>query len=346
MSTCTALEKLHQTVLGNIQQSACKTRNQAMSVAQSAIRCMDMHVLLDALMNYGLAENIRDIMAYQLTDAFFAKSQDPEIDLLVNDVIIEDSLQYQTPQKLETKPIQPSTPKKITVANTNPMLNPMLNPIVSPTQLTWGDLTDIEDEKVFKTKQQINNLSWAQRCKLSDTPTIDLENAIQNELEMSNMASNQMTALTSKFRTSVPKKPEKKSETNDGFTKIKCKSKPIKSLSINKHPDKEKTTTSAKWFFFPNNPIMTEKDDWNLWDYTIDQSGSAIPIGWHCCGENKFRINHRSSFIHTKHSDGTWTHEEEVVFDDGKIQLISVSIAYLRWILTPAALRRGMCPSE
>ena len=163
-----------------------------------------------------------------------------------------------------------------------------------------------------------------------------------------------------KFHTKVPEKPVKKitnddvkktiSDANDGFTEVKRSRKPAaksstKTKSVNKHPEKQKTTTSAKWFFFPGKPILPEAEDYNLWDYDVVKS-QAVPIGWHNWHGNKYRIGHKSNLVHTRHPDGTWTHEEEIADPDtGKVRLESISAEYLRWILTPVHLRRGPCPS-
>lgn len=112
--------------------------------------------------------------------------------------------------------------------------------------------------------------------------------------------------------------------------------------TYNKYKNKEKTTTSAKWFFFMHNPIMQENNDWNLWEYRLDKKGRITPIGWIQLSENEFKINNTSRFIHTRHNDESWSHEEII----DSTTRISVSLKYLRWILTPSLMRCGLCPDH
>ena len=264
---------------------------------------------------------------------------------------------FQTP----TKPVTPVTKKT--------------DQIAPQKKLDWADVTD--EESKFNTaiaeaaKQKREHLPWALRVKLADVPDKELDAVIEAK-QASELVTKKMTNIK-KFYSMTPAKPVKKISNNDvkamlaekkiaqdeadaGFIKVGGKrrfvapSKPQIVTSNNKYPEKQKSTTSAKWFFFPDKPIMSETDDWNLWDYNTDHSGLAVPIGWYRLAINKFKINRKSSFVHTRHEDGSWSHEEEIHLNNdpsGKqIKYVSVSVDYLRWILTPPPMRRGVCPDE
>ncbi len=103
-----------------------------------------------------------------------------------------------------------------------------------------------------------------------------------------------------------------------------------------------KTLTSASWFFFPGNPILPEKKDLYLWDYDIS-GGVVEPIGWFKLRghDNKYKMTKKSIFVHTRHEDGSWTHDE-IVNDE----LVPISVPYLRWHLTPVNFRKPKCPAR
>lgn len=305
----------------------------------------------------------------------FAEQSADELPTLVRTVSKIDA--FQTP----TKPAQPKLVEEVLIAPPAPkkaaaikQLDAHAKPIVPQKKLDWADITDEDDQLAAAeakintviaeaAKQKRDKLTWALRIKLATVPDKDLDAAIEAE----------RVAKYKKFRSMTPAKPAKKISNDDvkamlaeqkteqedadaGFIKVGGKRrsaaplKPQKFTSSNKHPEKQKSTTSAKWFFFPDKPIMSEADDWNLWDYNTDDNGLAVPIGWYRLAANKFKINRKSSFVHTRHEDGSWSHEEEIQLEDDtsskQTKRVPVSVDYLRWILTPPPMRRGACPDE
>ena len=143
---------------------------------------------------------------------------------------------------------------------------------------------------------------------------------------------------------------------SDGFTKVKhqnsldkkiCK---VTKLSRNKKPTKIKTVSSAGFILFEK-PIIPEKADWYLHggeNYKDENGTMTLPIGWWNIRDDNgndtftWKIKRDSKFTHTLESDGMWYHTEEL--NDGRV--INVSEERLRWLLTPAALRRGSCPAQ
>jgi hypothetical protein len=96
-----------------------------------------------------------------------------------------------------------------------------------------------------------------------------------------------------------------------------------------------KVTDEDKTFYFTAQDV-----DGN----DINTDGSATPKGWYKLDENIYMINEDSMFIHTRHPDNSWTHEEIVYTDDGSYYTKPISVAYLRWFLTPVSMRRGSIP--
>lgn len=242
-------------------------------------------------------------------------------------------------------------------------------------KLTWAlriklaTVPDKDLDAAIEAERVASELASKQMAELAAKQAAELEAKQAAELEAKKAAD----AKYKKFRSMTPAKPAKKISNDDvkamlaeqkteqedadaGFIKVGGKRrsaaplKPQKFTSSNKHPEKQKSTTSAKWFFFPDKPIMSEADDWNLWDYNTDDYGLTVPIGWYRLAANKFKINRKSSFIHTRHEDGSWSHEEEIQLDDDtgskQTKRVPVSVDYLRWILTPPPMRRGACPDE
>ena len=139
----------------------------------------------------------------------------------------------------------------------------------------------------------------------------------------------------------------------DGFTKVnKNNIRPaIKTSARADHPNvgRAKTVTSAKWFLFPENPILTEAKDLHLWAYDYDEEGRPVPIGWwrdsmqKPC--NRFRINNASKLIHVRNEDNSWHTEEEFV-ENGVLKHKILERSTVRWLLTPPAMRTGPCPTS
>lgn len=234
--------------------------------------------------------------------------------------------------------------------------------------LSWALRVKLSDVPVEKLDDVI--AAESQRLKqIEEKNRADDAAAAKAIADQESKAAKEAAAAAAKFarfHSFPPKKPAAKISNGDvkaklekqerdledaknGFVKVvgKMRRPPVQQeVSNNKYREKEKTTTSAKWFCFPENPIMSESDDWNLWDYEFDKYGRVKPIGWVQVSHNKFKINRKSQFVHTRHEDGSWTVEEEVYDANGNVKMVSVSLAYLRWILTPMPMRRGACPDE
>lgn len=308
---------------------------------------VQLHELIDTIMDNGFDRNIRSDLIGYLSKSGCKPSSGKPIKQILNPV------QFHDPIKSDTKASEDSS---------------------ESSKISWADMTDDDSEKsdtaaipaapkelgMGKSKP----FSWT---KIVKSPDCDRAVTASNIKHVTD-------ADYKKFHTMTPTKPEKKISSDDmksllakqkaeeedvaaGFVLV-SKSRISKSrsskdqasqswkfTSINKHPEKLKITTSAKWFFFPDKPILSESDDWNLWDYTTDDQGLAVPIGWYQLSPTQFKIKWSSSFVHTRHEDGSWSHEEET-YDSGRAKRDRVSAEYLRWVLTPVAMRDRTPPAE
>jgi hypothetical protein len=286
-------------------------------------------------------------------------------------------------QELSSSPAPPSTPvkaKKATVVQPEaPKKAPKRVVHVSPPKQTtfdfaplkmasWSDATDEEEKAMAQVKKIVATLPWSSRMALADVSSDDLEETLRNELDRKEDLAARVKAAANaemiryKKMHSQPPQQRKQVITNymvqsllrkdngrdeDGFSRIPIKSalkRKLAALAKNaKNPDKLKKITSAKWFFFSDDPIMSEEEDLHLWDFTEDEYGNPIPIGWLKVANNTYRIQRNSMFVHVLQPDGSWTHYEEVL-DRGAVYTEQVSTQDLRWYLTPANRRHQMMP--
>ncbi len=230
-------------------------------------------------------------------------------------------------------------------------------------KLTWSDRIQFAHVPDSQLDDAIN----AEKKRVQDAEKAEAEKAAAEKAAAEKAAAGkaaaekaeaEKAAIHFKNYHSIPPEKPKVSFTNKdvlemladeaaGFIKVGDKNRKTvpKFVSANLHPEKQCTVTSAKWFFGGQNPIMPQKDDWHLWDYEVDDQQRITPIGWIRLKENQFKINRSSQFVHIRHEDGSWTHEEEIMDEKKHLSRIPVSVDYLRWILTPHRMRRGDCPA-
>lgn len=245
-------------------------------------------------------------------------------------------------------------------------------------KLTWvlrfklANVPDKDLDAAIEAERVASELASKQMADLAAKQAAELEAKQAEELK----AKKDADARYKKFHSMTPTKPAKKISNDDvkiclaeqkttqedadaGFVKVRGKRrsvvppKPQKFISTNKRPENEKKVTSGRYLFGAcghEDAILPEAEDWFLWNYDVDEQGLAVPIGWRRLSANKFKINSKSSFVHTRHADGSWTHEEEVPLENDtsgkKFTLVPVSVDYLLWFLTPPHMRRGACPDE
>jgi hypothetical protein len=239
--------------------------------------------------------------------------------------------------------------------------------------LTWAEKTkfsNVNDLEELKRLIQIEKENEAKRQKelletqkREEEEKIAAEKAEQDRKEAEKKQQQKLKenrkayiSIPPNMRKAPASNGTKNTKNNDGFTVVTKKPTAKKTAvfnnsqnkltTVNLKPENLKKVTSAGWFLLPK-PILTEEQDWFL--HGCDDNGN--PIGWIDLGNNQWKINHNSQFIHTKHEDGTWTTQEIIpsyIDRQGRWipeRLMDVTVAYLGWVLTPPRLRTAEAPA-